>query len=238
VRKLKLLLLAGLLAAAPASAQQIDRLQTINQDQFRRLSEDLGAALSYRPQISAEPLGTTGFDVGIGVTAAKLENVAILQQASSDSVDATLLLPTLRAHKGLPYGFDVGLIYASVPSSDIKYTGGELRYAILEGGVASPAIGIRGSFTKLSGVDQLAMKTRGLDLSISKGLVFFTPYAGVGRVWVDSDPRGVPTLQSEEVSMNKLFVGLGMKFVLLNFNFEADKTGDVEAYSLKLGLRF
>lgn len=242
MRTLKLALVAGLLCAAPAWAQQIDRLQTIVQGEFRLLSEDLGAALSYRPQTPTEPLGITGFDLGIAVTAAKLENVSVLQKVSSDTVDATLPIPTLRLHKGLPFGLDIGLLYASIPGSNIKYTGGELRYAILKGGVATPALGIRGSLTKLSGVDQLALDTRGLDLSISKGFAFITPYAGIGRVWVDSDPKGtavtVAGLQKESISLNKAFVGVGMKFLLLNFNLEADKTGDVTAYSLKLGIRF
>lgn len=237
--KLRLALTAALLAASPAWAQQIDQLQNILQGDFRLLSEDLGAALSYHAQIPTEPLGVTGFDLGVGVTAAKLKNVAILQRVTSDNVDATLYVPTIRVHKGLPLGFDIGLQYASIPGSNIRYTGGELRYAILKGGVASPALGIRGSFTKLSGVDQLAMSTRGLDVSISKGFAFLTPYAGLGRIWVDSDPKGTAgLLRSEEFSLDKVFVGVGMNFALLNFNLEADKTGDVASYSLKLGLRF
>lgn len=239
MRHLNVVLLSGFLAASPAWAQQIDRLEGIvNQADFRLLSEDLGAALSYHAQIPTEPLGATGFDIGVGVTAAKLRNVALLQRVTSDDVDATLYVPTLRAHKGLPLGFDIGLMYASIPGSNIRYTGGELRYAILKGGVASPALGVRGSFTKLSGVDQLAMSTRGVDVSISKGFAFVTPYAGLGRVWVKSDPHGTAGLRVEEFSLNKAFVGVGMNFAALNLNVEGDKTGDVTSYSLKIGLRF
>ncbi len=238
MRYLNVSLLSGLLAASPAWAQQIDQLQNIGQAEFRLLSEDLGAALSYHAQIPAEPLGITGFDIGFGVTAAKLKNVSALQSVTSDSVDATLYVPTLRVHKGLPAGFDIGLQYASIPGSNIKYTGGELRYAILQGGTASPALGIRGSFTKLSGVDQLAVSTRGLDVSISKGFAFITPYAGLGRVWVDSDPHGTAGLRKEEFSLGKAFVGVGMNFAVINLNFEADKTGEVSSYSAKIGLRF
>ena len=238
LRTVNLALLAGLVSAAPAWAQEIDRLQNIVQGEFRLLSEDLGAALSYHAQVPAEPLGITGFDLGIGVTATKLENVAILQRVSSDSVDTTLYVPTIRLHKGLPAGFDIGLQYASVPGSNIKYTGGELRYAILKGGTASPAIGVRGSFTKLSGVDQLSMDTRGLDVSISKGFAFVTPYAGLGRVWVESDPHGTAGLRAEKFSLTKAFAGVGLNFALLNLNFEAGRTGDASSFSAKLGWRF
>ncbi len=238
MRNLKFAWVAGLLAACPAWSQDIDRLQQLGQAQFRLLSEDLGGALSYRAQTSTEPLGVTGFDIGVGVTVAKLKNTAVFQQASSDTVDATFPIPTLRVHKGLPLGFDIGAIYASIPDSNIRYYGGELRYAIVQGSVAMPAVGLRGSFTKLTGVDQLDINTRGVDLSISKGFGFITPYAGIGKVWVESDPKGVPQLRSEDFSLNKVFAGVGMKFLALNVNLEADKTGDVTAYSLKFGVRF
>ena len=234
----KVALLAGLLAAAPAWAQTINRIQNLAQQEFRLLSEDLGGALSYHPQTPTTPLGVTGFDLGVSLTAARLHNTTVLERASSDTVHSTLPIPTLRAHKGLPAGFDVGVMYASVPSSNIRYYGGELRYAIIGGDAVAPAVGVRGSFTKLSGVDQLALDTRGLDLSISKGFAFITPYAGIGRVWVNSDPRGIPLLHDEKFALNKGFFGVGTKFLLMNINLEADRTGDVTAYSLKVGIRF
>ena len=239
MRSLIVVPLSALLAAAPAAAQEIDQLQNLVQAEFRLLSEDLGAALSYHAQIPSEPLGITGFDIGLGVTATRFENSALLQRATSDDADTTLYVPTIRLHKGLPAGFDVGLTYASVPGSNIRYTGGELRYAIWQGGVASPALAVRGSITKLSGVDQLAFDTRGVDISISKGFAFLTPYAGIGRVWVESDPRGTAGfLQTEKFSLTKVFVGFGVNFAVLNVNFQVDKTGDATSSSLKLGWRF
>jgi hypothetical protein len=129
-------------------------------------------------------------------------------------------------------------MYAQIPGSNIKYYGGELRYAVVQGGVTMPAIGVRGNFTKVTGVDQINFDTRGLDLSISKGFAVATPYAGIGRVWVNSDPKGAPLLAKEDFGLNKYFVGVGLKLVLFNFNLEADKTGDVTGYSAKVGLRF
>jgi len=238
VRYSRIVLLSVALCASPAWAQEIDQLQNAAQAEFRLLSEDLGAALSYHAQIPAEPLGLTGFDIGVGVTATRLENTAVLQKVTSDDADTTLYVPTLRVHKGLPLGFDIGVSYASVPGSNIRYTGGELRYALLEGGVASPAVAVRGSITRLSGVDQLALDTRGLDISISKGFAVLTPYAGIGKVWVESDPHGTGGLVAEKFSLTKAFVGLGINLVALNLNLQADKTGDATSYSLKLGWRF
>jgi hypothetical protein len=235
-RLLTFVLMAGLVA--PVCAQDIDRIQLLTQPEFRLLSEDLGGVLSYRPQIPTAPLGITGFDIGIAITVAKIENEEIFERATSDDVPSWIPIPTLRAHKGLPFGFDIGLMYAQIPGSDIKYYGGELKYAFVPGNIAIPAIGLRGSFTKVSGIDQIDFDTRSLDLSISKGFVIATPYAGIGRVWVNSDPKGTVGLRKEDFELDKFFLGLGLKFGLFNLNLEGDRTGDVTAFSAKVGLRF
>ena len=87
--------LSLILAAGSASAFDIDRLQAIGQRDFRLLSEDVGAALSYHPQTPTEPLGTTGFDVGVSLTMSKVANKDSLSRASSDSVPSYLPVPTL-----------------------------------------------------------------------------------------------------------------------------------------------
>src|SRR6266508_3237542 len=174
----------------PVVAADINKINALGQTQFRQLSEDLGAALSYKPLTPTAPLGITGFDLGIAAT-----------------------------------------------STNLQLVGGELRYAIVSGGAATPAIGIRGSYTKLSGVDQLEFNTRGVDLSISKALLMFTPYGGIGKVWVDSTPVGTGAATGrtkESFSVNKVFVGLNMNFGLTNLAFEADKTGDASSFGAKL----
>jgi len=232
------LVVASLLAVSlPVAAKDIN-IQPLNQGEFRALSEDLGAALSYKPLTPTAPLGITGFDVGIAVTDTKLQNSAVFAKAGADISNAAV--PSLRVHKGLPFGIDVGVMVGAVPSTNIKLYGGELRYAIVSGGVAMPAIGIRGSYTKLTGVDQLDFDTKGLDLSISKGFLMFTPYAGIGKVWVASAPKDIPTSTptKESLSLNKVFVGINMNFGLTNLAFEGDRTGEATSYGAKLGFRF
>jgi len=226
-----------LLAAGSAWAFDINRLQNVAQRDFRLLSEDLGAALSYHPQTPTEPLGVTGFDVGVSLTMSKVANKDSLSRATSDSVPSYIPVPTLRANKGLPLGFDVGLMYSKIPGSNISLWGGEARWAFLKGGVAEPAAGIRATYTKLTGVDQLDMSTKGLDISASKGFAMLTPYIGVGRTWITSEPH-VANLSKEDFALNKLFFGAGFKLLLFNMNAELDRTGHSTAYSLKAGIRF
>lgn len=220
------------------AADKIDSLGGMSQSDFRLLSEDLGSALSYKSLTPAESTGILGFDVGVEVTATKLANPEVFDRAVSGNAPSTLVLPRLHVHKGLPFGIDIGASYAAVPNSNIKLIGAEARYAILQGGVATPAVGLRASYSATSGVDQLDLNTAGVDLSISKGFAMFTPYAGVGVVHVTSKPDNVPGLTKTSFSQNKYFVGANINLMLLNIAIEADKTGDATSYGAKLGWRF
>src|SRR3989441_8553385 len=175
----------------PAVAGDINNIKALSQPNFRLLSEDLGAALSYKPLTPTAPLGITGFDLGIAATSTKLQNSSVFTTAGGGN-HSSVIVPSLRLNKGLPFGIDLGVMYSSVPSTNIKLYGGELRYAIVPGGAAMPAIGVRGSYTKLTGVDQLDFDTKGVDLSISKGFLMFTPYGGILKGGAPGPPQGIP----------------------------------------------
>jgi len=226
-------------AAQPAfAANNLNNLQALAQADFRALSEDLGSALSYKPLTPAEPLGVTGFDMGIEVTSTKMtKSEQAWKTATGGSGISNIYVPKLHIAKGLPLDIDVAAFYSVIPTTNIKLVGAELRYAVLPGGVATPAVAIRGSYTKLSGVDQLAFNTKGMDVSISKGFAMFTPYAGIGQVWVSSTAN-TGNLAGESFTQGKVFAGLNMNLGVTNIVLEGDKTGGTESYGVKLGFRF
>lgn len=225
------------LAPLAAHAYDINTLGALTQREFLLLSEDMAAALSFKPIIPAEASGITGFDLGVAVTGTTLKNAVLLSKASSgESVPKTLPIATVRAHKGLPFDFDVGVSYSAVPDTDIRLWGGELRYAILPGSTLVPAVAIRASASRLDGIEQWKFKTYGADVSVSKGFAIFTPYAGVGQVWAVSTPN-VPGLTEEKFNQTKAFVGVNIN-VGVNFAFEYDNTGGINSYSAKFGFRW
>ena len=232
-------LLCTLGIAQTASAANISTLGALSQPEFRTLSEDLGAALSYKPVTPAAPLGTTGFDMGIEVTQTDMSKSSQIwsKATGGGSPINNLYIPKLHIDKGLPFGIDVAAFYSKVPTTNISLYGGELRYAILDGGVTQPAVAIRGSFTKLSGINQLSLDTKGIDLSISKGFAMFTPYAGIGQVWVNSTANGV-NLAAESFTQGKVFVGANLNLGFSNLAAEVDETGGIQSISMKLGFRF
>ncbi len=237
----KALAMGALLAVASSAqaANDIDMtLLTNAQDTFKKLSEDLGSALSYKAVSPAEPLGLLGFDIGVEVSSTGLQNKDAFDIACGGCGSTNLVIPKLHAHKGLPFGIDVGLMQLSVPDSNVKLTGMELRYAVIEGGVALPAVAVRGTYSKMSGVDQLDFSTSGLELTVSKGFAMFTPYGGVGQNWVTSTPNNVVGLTEEKFTQSKYYVGVNMNLGLINIDVEVDDTGGAQTVSGKFGLRF
>ncbi len=239
MKKLLPLIALSCLAQSALAANNINNLN-IGQTDFHNLSEDLGSALSYKPVTPSTTLGITGFDIGIDVTQTQLAKSAYLWPTitgSSTSIN-NLYIPKLYVEKGLPFGFDIGGFYSAVPNSNIKLWGGELRYAILDGGLVTPTIGVRAAYTKLTGVSILSLDTRSVDISISKGIALLTPYAGAGVVWTNSTANGVPTLTGESFSQNKVYAGANLNLGLGNIAAEWDRTGSANSYSIKLGFRF
>jgi hypothetical protein len=235
----KLLVLACTLGIAqPAMAGNINTLQNLAQGEFRNFSEDLGSALSYKGVAPAEALGVTGFDVGLEVTQTTLAKSASLWNKVGTGNVSNLYVPKLHVTKGLPLDIDIGAFISTIPTTGINLYGGELRWAFLPGSTVMPAVAVRGSLTKLTGVNQLALDTKGLDVSISKGFAMFTPYAGIGQVWTNSNPNASTGLAKESFTQGKLFVGGNLNLGLTNLAAEYDKTGAAKSISFKLGFRF
>jgi hypothetical protein len=114
--------------------------------------------------------------------------------------------------------------------------GGELKWAILKGSLATPAVALRGTYTALTGVDTMDLSTYGADISISKGVGPLTPYAGVGEIWINSSST-VSGLDDESVSTSHYFVGTKLTFLLLSLAVEAD-FAEVPSYGFRVGLGF
>jgi hypothetical protein len=226
-------------ASAPALAAEFDQLILLTQAEFRQLAEDLGSTLSYKPLQPTEAIGFPGFDIGVAVTGTKIKNRDLFVRATGDSdFPSTVLVPTVRVGIALPWDFDLNAMYSSVPKTGISLAGAALSWAVYNGSTLLPAFGVRASYTKMFGVDQLDFYSTGLDASISKGFGPFTPYIGGGKVWSESTPHSVTALQRESLGQTKIFAGVALKITLVNLVVEVDRTGDANTYGAKLGLKF
>lgn len=231
--------LSGLSMASMAGS--VDRVDLLTQAQFENLTKDLTAAFAYKAGAPAEPLGVTGFDVGLAVSVTDLQYTSVWDAAVSDGGMSTLTVPKLYVQKGLPFDIDVGAYYFTVADSNLEAWGGEIKYAFMDGNAALPAMAVRAAVTSLFGADQFTLDTRSVDLSISKGILFFTPYAGIGRVWSTNTLEGTGVGGGRaEVSLteSRNFIGVSFTPGIINMAVERDSVGGIASYNVKLGIAF
>ena len=229
---------ATLVAAAASHAYEFQPLKLLGtQDNFRLFSEDVSAAMSYRPIEPSDSLGLLGFDVGANLSFTKLNSVKVLEQAADHSLPSTLPTATLRVSKGIPFiDANIGATYTVIPAVGVNSMSVAGNWAVIAGGVLMPAVSIRGAYTKVNGITGLKMDSTGVDLSISKGFLLVKPYAGVGVVKTKSTPDN--TFAAESYTQNRVFVGANFNLLIMDIAVEADKTGKDTTYSAKLGFRF
>ena len=232
----KIVFAVAALCATNALAGDLSQIGTLAQNQFLRLSTDLGAASAYKGVTPATPLGLTGFDIGVELTQTSIENSAVFRQAGAGDV-SNLYVPKVHITKGLPGGFDIGAFVSRVSGVSGTLIGLEARYAILDDGLTTPAIGVRLSGSRLSGVNRLDLSTIAVDAMLSKKLTLVTPYIGAGSVRVKSS-ADVSGLREESFNKSRVFVGLNANFVLVNVAVEAEKMGGNTSLSAKTGIRF
>jgi len=225
------------LQAMAVRADVLNSVELLNQSQFNELAESLGAATHYKSIAPPETLGIIGFDIGVEVSSTDISGDLFDLASDGSFAGSELVIPRLHVHKGLPFGIDLGASMGAVQDSDGRVFGAEVRFAIVEGGAVTPALGLRVSHSQMHGLDDLDFNSTGIELAVSKGFLFVTPYAGVGFLRSSAQPNDIASLASKSVDQQKLVVG-----VTINFGFaltlEVDRTDDYRTYSAKAGIRF
>jgi|Wag4MinimDraft_12_1082652.scaffolds.fasta_scaffold00102_18 hypothetical protein len=214
---------------------------TLTQSEFEDFSKEFGVGLSFNPMSPAEPLGVTGFDVSTELVITDINDNEKYWKTLVDDGDPSSFLaaPRIHAQKGLPFKIDIGAMYSQIPDSNVQIWGVELKYAILEGSTVTPALSIRGTYSKLAGVDDLDVDTQSGEILISKGFLMLTPYAGISALRVNaSENSDIVEFDDVHEIIYRGLAGIQITpFPLFVINFEAS-VGEVNQYGIKAGLRF
>jgi len=235
---LAILLLLGMSGAAFSAESDISLPAGFQQSSLNTLVTELGLIAVYNPQAPAETLGVVGFEAGASVTGYQIDQAVWNSVVSDSDAPSTIVVPRLMLRKGLPWGVDVGYSYVSVPSSNIKVSGVEVRKSLLDGSTVSPAVSVLVHGSRLSGVDDLKLSTLGVDLAISKGFAMLTPYAGVGLLRIKGRDESGLGLAEVSTTENRSYVDVRVGFFpFMNLAAQAD-FAEVESYSLRLNIAF
>ena len=227
------------ISAFPAVAFDLNLLGTTSaadQPDFHLVAQDIAAALDYKPLRPSAPEGLTGFDVGAFGSIVPTRSSAAWNNLVGNNVDV-IGVAGIKGSKGLPFGLDVGAEYGHIPGTSASLYGAEARYALLEGTIATPAVSLRADYTRASGTHDIDYHSYGTDVSISKGLLFLTPYAGVGYTWSTVKVSPSSGLSTEDIDRPKFFAGVQFSMlVLLKTTLEYERTGGNNAFDLQFGV--
>lgn len=236
-----------LLAAAPAAFADDFEISCGStpdgcRQAFHGVAKDIAATLNYKVLAPAEATGITGFGIAAIGSYVPTQHKSDWATLTGEDVDQVGMVGAV-INKGLPFGFDVGAYYASVPTSGgAAAYGFQLRYAILEGGVAEPALAVEANYTASTGIDDFDYRAWGADVMLSKGFAFLTPYVGGGFVSASADPnadvKSLYGLHDEDVDAGRFFAGLRIAMGLLELTPEYERFGDNNVYNVRLGFSF
>jgi hypothetical protein len=212
---------------------------TYTQAEFAQLSRIVAQAIYASPVEPARARGVFGFDVGVAAVAVPVdENSLYWRRAVPNDFTTSgyLVVPRLTASKGFVLGTISGS-YAKVPDSDIAVYGGALDVPILQGGVATPTIAVRGAYSMLRGTEDVYdLKTYGVEGFISKGFGPITPYAGIGRMRIDAsgNRQVLGTILESREDLNRYTVGVRISLLLPKIVLEATQVEDERSYAAKV----
>lgn len=228
--------LSGVSAGALADSPDLDIQPGATQADFHEVANDLAALFNYKSLSPAEPTGLAGFAIGVVGSYVSTDHSSAWNRLTGNKIDAIGMVG-VNAQKGLPFGIDLGASYVAVPGADARLFGAEVRWALVEGGVTTPAVAIRGSFSELSGVSDVDYRSYGTDLSVSKGFGPLTPYGGVGYTWSKFEVDDQFGLRDEKPDGSRVFVGLRIS-TLVGITPEYEHLRGHDAFNLRFGLAF
>ena len=161
------LLSTSLLAAAPSEGETLRTLRSLNM---------------WSPVESAASHGITGLRVGAGMTSFSVpeSSQATFAQETQYTGASRVFFPKLLVTKGLWYPLDVGLVYGHL--STINQWGGYAQWTLFEA-LAMPAFALRGTYSRLTGLEAGALESGGINAIASWGIPFLTGFVYCGTAY-------------------------------------------------------
>ncbi|HEX6202549.1 MAG TPA: hypothetical protein VF100_06060 [Thermoanaerobaculia bacterium] len=218
-------LLAALAAAPAASAWSVSA--AAGRDDFEAFHRRFASSAYAYPRHGAAPLGLLGFDVWaeVAVDEGFTDEPFFDGAVDGDLTGDLLLVGRVGARKGLPGGIDLGLSYAEALEGDLSTASAEIGWAILDGGLISPTLGLRLTGTRTLDSEAYELDQYGAELILSKGFAVLTPYVGGGVVYSEGRLDRGPDLPAFETDDTRFvaYAGLTLNLVLPKITVEVER---------------
>jgi hypothetical protein len=234
----ELLLLLAFFAAVPVRAWEVSGGAT--PADFQAFNRRFSSDAYFYPRHRAAPLGLIGFEVYADATYDRTfdDEPFVGTAIDGDLTGGFLSVARVGARKGLPGGIDLGLSYGKALGGDVKLVSAEIQYALIKGGLLSPALAVRVTGTRTTGSDVYDLDQYGAELLLSKGFTVLTPYIGAGVV------RSKGTLDStlgssfeDTETRGVLYGGVTLNLLLPKITVEIEKAEDVQG-AVRVGFGF
>lgn len=224
-----LALLAALAAAPAAAAWSVS--PSASRADFEAFHSRFASSMYAYPRHGAAPLGLIGFDVWAELAGDEgfADEPFFDGAIDGDLTGDLLLFGRVGARKGLPGGIDVGLSYGQALEGDLELATAEIGWAIVDGGLISPTLGLRLTGTRTMESGAYELDQYGAELILSKGFAVLTPYVGGGVVYSEGRlDRGAAGGAEEAVAFETddtrfvAYAGLTLNLVLPKITVEVE----------------
>lgn len=218
---------------------------SITQSEFDQISLLAGEAIFASPVDSPGTVGLLDIEIGIAANAIEVDETASYWAKSvSDDilVEGRLLVPRLIVSKGFGAA-SLTASYGRVGDSDAEVWGGSLELPIIRGSITRPVLAIRGVYSQLQGVEEAELKTTGALVLLGKGFGPITPYAGWGKMWVESEgivhlPVGDPMILTSDLDQDVLLLGAKLDMLFFKLAVEGTEGTEEWRYSARIAIGF
>jgi len=238
------LVLTALTVSPSRASDDISFTRPPSSGELDDLTRELGLAAFGAKLEAAESLGPARFEIQVGATGTEIsQDEDFWSQANGgDSPSGTLATGRASLRVGLPWHIDLGVFAQRLDLGSAQSQGAEVKWEFVKGDNARPAVAARVTYGRLRHVDELSTKTVAADVSISKGFGPFTPYGGIGRMWLDSRVSDIDGFPDEHVNaspgVNQAFAGARFSLGWFRIHLEAQWATGIVSYAASAGFKF
>ena len=216
MRRTWLSLVALVLSGGLAHAGSFTLDPRFTHDDFASMTEALADVLTFPNLATATPTGVAGFEVMAAAGGPQVDTGSNWWHLAphANTVGGVLVGQRIILRKGLPYRLDVGAQFGNVMGE--KFWGGEVRWALMEGGVVSPGASVRAAYSRLQNAP-VDVEVAEAQIVASKGFAIVSPYAALGyrRVFAKAS-FGAPVPASHSADSGGWTGALGARVSVLH----------------------